>query len=78
MPWLEVNSESTLSFASTLITVSSCVIEHSEHWNKAVGMAICASDVGLRRPNIMNRKTDSTSMLRNNSTLFQSFVDTFN
>jgi hypothetical protein len=47
VPWFYVYSESTLSFAATLIHISSSIIKDLKHRHKSVGITICASDIAI-------------------------------
>src|SRR5688572_33291173 len=78
VPWLQINSKTSLAFAATLIDITRCHVEVSQHRDNTIGSPTCAFDVGTFRTNIVNAKADTSSRLRNLCTLFQCIVNTIN
>jgi hypothetical protein len=47
MPRLKVHSEGATTFSTTLVNIASGVIEDFQHRDKAIGVSIGASNVGV-------------------------------
>ena len=47
VPGLNIDGKGTLSFATTLVYVSCCVVENLEHRDKPVRIAIRSSYIGV-------------------------------
>lgn len=54
VPRLEVDGESSLTLTTTLVDVSSGIIENTEHRYETVGVSISSSDVGSLRADAMH------------------------
>ena len=77
MPGLEVDGESSFSLTATLITISCGVVEYSQHWYEAIRMSVCTTNIAFGRPNVVNGEADSSSVFRDNGTLFERIKNTF-
>lgn len=75
MPRLDVHGETSLPLTTSLIHITSSVIEHSQHGNKAVGYTIGATDVTILSTNFGHRETYTSSCFRYQGTPLQSLID---
>ena len=70
MPGLEVDSEGSLAFATTLVDEASSVIEHLKHRDQAVGVTISASNIAIDTANIGNCESNTSGSFGYFSYLF--------
>ena len=75
MPRLDVHRETSLPLTTSLIHITSSIIEHPQHWNKAVRYTISATDVTILSPNFGHRKTYTSSCFGYQCTPLQSLID---
>ena len=77
MPWLDVYGEGTLTLSTALIHITCRVIIHTQHWHKAIAVAISSTDIRRGRSNFADSKSDPSSTLADESTLLQGIIDPF-
>ena len=65
VPWFNINGKRSFSFSTSLINISSRLIEDFKHWKKSIWNSICALDISSSSSNIMYRKTNSSRRFRN-------------
>ena len=63
VPWLDVNSERTLSLSTALVNVAGGVVEHTQHRNNAVGRAVGSFDVRACGADVVNGKANAAGVL---------------
>ncbi|KAF1761130.1 hypothetical protein GCK72_009384 [Caenorhabditis remanei] len=78
MPWLEVDGECSWTLVSSLIDITSSVIVDTKHWYESVRCSVSSSDDRTGGTNLVDIEPDSSSALRDESTLLQSVVDSKN
>ena len=77
MPWLQVNGEGAFSLTASLVYVSGRVVEHLEHRDDPVGMAVSPFNVAPSGPDVANADPYSSSRFRDQSALFKGIIDAF-
>ena len=78
VPWLQVNSERSLSFAAALIDISGSLVEDFEHGEQAIGDSVGALNICSSCSDVVDTKTNPTSCLGYQSSLVESLVDAIN
>lgn len=68
MPRLQVDGKSTRTLVSTLIDITSSVVEDTQHGNDTVGYTVRACNVRTNCTDFVDIETDSTSSLGNQGT----------
>ena len=76
MPRLKVDGKSTRTLVASLVHVSRSVVVHPEHRDNTVGRTVGPTNVGTRRTDPVNIKTNTTSGLGDHSTSLQGVIDT--
>ena len=76
MPGFDVDGECSRSLVSSLIDVSSGVVEDSEHGDDSIGVTVRSSDVGSGSTNVVNAESDSTGGLGDEGAGLEGVVDT--
>ena len=77
VPRFEVDSESSWTFVSSLIDVTSRVVVNTEHGDDTVRVTVGSSDVRTSRTNVVNRETDPSCSFRDEGASLEGVVDTF-
>ncbi|KAH3677659.1 hypothetical protein OGATHE_000313 [Ogataea polymorpha] len=75
VPWLNVQSKRARTLVASLVDVSGGVVEHSHHWNDAVGRAVGSSDVRPGGSNVVNVQTNASGSLGDQSTGLEGVID---
>jgi hypothetical protein len=76
VPGLEVDGDGALALSAALVHVAGGVVEHAEHWHDAVGVAVGAADVRVRRADVVDRQADAAGVLGDHGALLERVVDT--
>ena len=71
MPRFDIHGNGTFAFASTLIYITSRIVEHAKHRNDAVGNSASPFDITACGTNVVNAHANSACRLRNQSTAFE-------
>mmetsp|Transcript_2175 Transcript_2175/g.8519 ORF Transcript_2175/g.8519 Transcript_2175/m.8519 type:complete len:408 (+) Transcript_2175:256-1479(+) len=77
VPRFDVDGESTLALAATLVDVTRRVVEHTQHRDDAVGRTVRAANIRACGANVVNGQTNAASGLGDARALLQGIVDTF-
>lgn len=77
MPGFDVKSYRSFSFTTSLVYISSSIIEHFNHRNKTIWISVCSFDVAFPSPDVGHWNADSSSELRYHSAVFKGIIDTF-
>lgn len=78
VPRFQIDGNRAFSFPSSLIDVACRVVVHSKHGYDTIRGSIGASDIGTRSADIVNRQSNSTSVLGDDGALLEGFVDAVN
>lgn len=78
VPGLQVYSEGSLSLSTSLVNVSGCVIEHPQHGHKSIRIAVGSSDIGVSGSDAVHGKSNASSKLRDDGSLFECVIDPLN
>ncbi|KAI6757641.1 hypothetical protein HG531_003466 [Fusarium graminearum] len=78
VPWFKVDGEGTRSLVTTLVNVTSSVVEHTQHGNDTVGSTIGTGDVRASGTDSVGVQANTTSHLGNHGTSLEGIVDTIN
>jgi ribonucleoside-diphosphate reductase alpha chain len=54
MPWFQVNSEGTFTFATTLVNITGSIVKHAQHRDNTVAGTVGAADVRASSPYIVD------------------------
>ena len=54
MPWFKINGKGALAFSASLINISSCIIEYTQHGNDTIRVSVRASYIGASCSYIVN------------------------
>ena len=76
MPWFQVNGNASLALASSLVDVTSSVVEDAQHGNNTVGGSVGTANVGLTGTNVVYGKPNSSGILRNDRAILERVVNT--
>lgn len=75
VPGFQVDSERTLTLTTSLVDVPGGIIEHLEHRDESVTVAVGTLDIGVLSADIADRDPNTSGTLGDQSTLLQSVVD---
>ena len=78
VPWFQINGDTSLALAATLVDVTSRVVKDTQHGNNAVGSSVGAGNVGLTGTNVVCGKTNATGVLGNDGTVLECIINSVN